>query len=44
MIAYHKWKEPLHFNVCAETEEILGRAVARVAELVNKAKLELEKY
>eukprot|EP00596_Hydrurales_sp_CCMP1899_P010005 CAMPEP_0119048116 /NCGR_PEP_ID=MMETSP1177-20130426/57037_1 /TAXON_ID=2985 /ORGANISM="Ochromonas sp, Strain CCMP1899" /LENGTH=612 /DNA_ID=CAMNT_0007023573 /DNA_START=89 /DNA_END=1927 /DNA_ORIENTATION=+ len=34
--------EPLHFNVCAESEEILVRAVARVHELVNRAKLELE--
>ena len=37
-------QEPLHFNVCAENEEILARAVARVSELVSKAKMELERF
>lgn len=37
-------QEPLHFNVCAESEEILARAVAKVQELVNKAKIELERF
>jgi hypothetical protein len=37
-------QEPLHFNVCAESEEILARAVAKVQELVTKAKMELERF
>ena len=37
-------QEPLHFNVCAESEEILARAVAKVQELVSKAKMELERF
>jgi hypothetical protein len=37
-------QEPLHFNVCAETEEILARAVVKVQEMVNRAKQELEVF
>jgi hypothetical protein len=34
--------EPLHFNVCAETEELLAKAVEKVKVLVVRGKQELE--
>jgi hypothetical protein len=34
---------PMHFNVCAETEELLAKAVERVKALVAAGKADLEK-
>lgn len=34
--------EPLNFHCCAETEELLARAIVKVKELVARAKRELE--
>ncbi len=35
-------QEPLHFNVSAETEEMLQKTVEKVRNLISRVKLELE--
>ena len=35
-------QEPMHFNICAESEELLQAAVARMQEIIARGKAELE--
>ena len=34
-------QEPMHFNICAETDELLQQAVARMKQIIQSAKAEL---
>jgi hypothetical protein len=36
-------QEPLHFNVCAETEELLAKAAQKVRDLVENTKADMAK-
>ena len=38
----HELQEPMHFNICAESDELLQLAVGRMKEIIARSKAELE--